>query len=276
MKAETFQLIDLKQNLVYIENVYIDELNLPIHSHLKGQLLYAEGGVIHIFTENNHWYLPARFYMWIPAGLKHSIISHSDHISLFNYYFTIDKDDQEFYQKPNICMVNDMLREMILYTKNWSGGITKKDNTKLAFMNAIKAILPEMISISPAPFSINHPYPKDKRLLDIAQFLNQNLETSYSLEEIAKKFGFSSRSLSRLFKESMGFNYVRFLRAIRIAKSLELMNENKYNIYEISLKVGYNSLSTFSNVFKRIMGIRPIDYLSNTTKYKEGDLKKDF
>src|SRR5690606_2704368 len=126
-----------------------------------------------------------------------------------------------FYQTPNIFMVNDLLREMILFTKNWNGGINANDSLKLHFMQAIKAILPE-VSHPVAAFPVQHPYPKDQRLLEIAQYLNQNLDDHLPIEKVANKFGFSSRTLSRLFSESLGMSYVKFLRAIRISKALEL------------------------------------------------------
>ncbi|MEF9478075.1 helix-turn-helix transcriptional regulator [Chryseobacterium sp. 1B4] len=70
----------------------------------------------------------------------------------------------------------------------------------------------------------------------------------------------STRTLSRKFKEILGMNYVRFLRALRITRSLELMLEGKYNMYEIAMMVGYNSLSSFSNIFKKVIGIAPTEY----------------
>lgn len=42
------------------------------------------------------------------------------------------------------------------------------------------------------------------------------------------------------------------------------MAENKFTIYEIALKVGYNSLSSFSNIFNRVLGIRPAEYMART------------
>jgi len=109
-------------------------------------------------------------------------------------------------------------------------------------------------------FPVQHPFPKYEMLLRIAKFLNTNLDKNLGLEEVAKNFGVSSRTLSRKFKEQLGMNYVRFLRALRITKSLELMGEEKYNMYEIAMLVGYNSLSSFSNIFKRVTGISPTDY----------------
>jgi AraC-like DNA-binding protein len=39
------------------------------------------------------------------------------------------------------------------------------------------------------------------------------------------------------------------------------MIEEKYNMYEIAMMVGYNSLSSFSNIFKKVIGIPPTEYL---------------
>lgn len=61
-------------------------------------------------------------------------------------------------------------------------------------------------------------------------------------------------------------SYVKFLRAIRISKALELIAENKYNIYQIALMVGYNSLSSFSNIFNQVIGMRPADFIAKTNK----------
>ncbi|MNR33645.1 HTH-type transcriptional activator Btr [compost metagenome] len=66
----------------------------------------------------------------------------------------------------------------------------------------------------------------------------------------------------------MGISYIRFLRAIRIAKALELMAENSYSILEIAMRIGYNELSSFSNIFTRVTGIRPSVYMSKINEYK--------
>lgn len=86
------------------------------------------------------------------------------------------------------------------------------------------------------------------------------MEKNYTLEEIAKEFGISSRTLSRKFKNDLGMNYIRFLRSLRMTKSLELIAENKYNMYEITMLVGYNSLSTFNNIFFKVLNMRPTEY----------------
>ncbi|WP_267402890.1 MULTISPECIES: AraC family transcriptional regulator [unclassified Chryseobacterium] len=244
----------------YIYNVLKGGIKTDVHYHGSSQLVYAEGGIIHIFTDSKHWYLPARCFMWIPAHTPHYIFSTSQNVDLFNLYFKEEESEDGFFDEINIYSVNHLLREMILHTKDWDGKITKNDVNKYYFLKALKGILFEKREKRTA-FPVQHPFPKDETLLKIAQYIHANLEKPLTIESTAKEFGMSTRTLSRKFKEILGMNYVRFLRALRITRSLELMLEGKYNMYEIAMMVGYNSLSSFSNIFKKVIGIPPTEYM---------------
>ncbi|NIF04963.1 AraC family transcriptional regulator [Chryseobacterium sp. Tr-659] len=243
----------------YIYHVLTGNITTEIHHHSSAQLVYAEGGIVHVFTDLKHWYLPARCFMWIPAGTPHYIFSTSPKVDLYNFYFKKEEDESGFFDEINIYSVNNLLREMIMYTKDWDGKITKNDGSKYYFLKALKGVLPEKRDKKLA-FPVQHPFPKDETLLKIARYIHANLEKPLTIDSTAKEFGMSTRTLSRKFKEILGMNYVRFLRALRITRSLELMLEGKYNMYEIAMMVGYNSLSSFSNIFKKVIGIAPTEY----------------
>lgn len=249
----------------YIYNFTRSQPKTIEHQHDKGQLLYAEGGVLHVFINQQHWYIPGRCFLWIPPNIPHYILSHSKQIIIFGLYMDIYDNDDLFFKKENVYFVDDLLREMIWYTEKWMGCFGPDKRAEYYFLKAIKANLPAMCKKVSA-FPIQHPYPKDERLIKIGQFLRKNLEKRYTIEEVAKEFGFSARTLSRLFKEDIGLSYVKFYRAIRISQALELMAENKLNVYEIAVKVGFISLSAFSNIFQRIMGMRPQEYMSKVKK----------
>jgi AraC-like DNA-binding protein len=268
MNIEYFKDLDKNNIDFFIHNVDLNDINTEVHSHTKAQLLYAEGGIVHVFINEKHWYLPARCYMWIPANTKHAILTHSKSGELYNIYFNTEENEKEFYSKTNIYYADDLLREMFLYTKKWEGEIEKNNPVRYDFLRAIKSILPEMES-SLLPINIQHPFPKDPKLFEISKFLLENIDKSYTIEEIAKIFGISARTLSRKFKENLGMNYVRFLRSIRITRSLEMIVENKYNMYEIAMLVGYNSLSSFSTIFLKVCGIRPTDYAKKIHQKKD-------
>lgn len=259
MNTSYFRELEDEDVVFYVHHILTGNIETEMHSHNSAQLIYAEGGIIHIFTENKHWYLPARCYMWIPANIPHYILSYSPKIDLYNFYFKPNEAEDDFYNITNIYSVGHLLREMILFTKNWSGKISKDSGVKYDFLKALKGILTEGEDRK-LGFPIQHPFPKDELLLKVAKYIHLNLEKSLTIEEVAKEFGMSTRTLSRKFKEQMGVNYVRFVRALRITRSLELMSEEKYNMYEIAMFVGYNSLSSFSNIFKKVTGIAPTEY----------------
>lgn len=261
MNTSTINKIKHCKSEFYVYNFSSSKIQTIEHQHTHGQLIYAEGGVLHVFLNQQHYYIPGRCFLWIPSNVSHYIVSHSTQIKLFGLYMLIQPNDDIFYNEANVYLVDDLLREMILYTEDWRGCIEDSEKDKFYFLKAIKSNLPKMCQ-KVANFAIQHPYPKDERLIKIGQFLRENLENNYSLEEIAKVFGFSTRTLSRLFKEDIGMSYVKFSRAIRISSALELMVEKKLNVYEIAVKVGYMSLSAFSNIFYRVMGIRPQEYIN--------------
>ena len=256
--SEHFEEINNSNSEFFIKHFHLEKIESIEHSHTKAQLLYAEGGIVHIFTQEKHWYLPARCFMIIPPNVKHSLLSFSSSIELYNFYFSVTDDDDEIFKQKNIYFANDLMREMMLYTRNWDGELIE-GSAAYNFIKAIKSIIPNL-NEKKIPFPIQHPFPKDEKLIEIALFLSKNIEKNYTLEEIAHEFGMSSRTLSRKFKTNLGMNYVRFLRSLRITKSLELIAENKYNMYEIAMLVGYNSLSTFSNIFYKILNMRPTEY----------------
>ncbi len=255
-----FEKIDASPNEFYVFNAQIERVESVVHKHKKAQLLYAEGGIVHVLTSDVHWYLPARCFMIIPANTEHNLISFSPGIQLYNYYFDVKEEDGTFFDKNNIYFATDLIREMFLFSRNWSGPI-EEGTPSFHFLKGMKSVLP-LVNSPIIPFPIQHPFPKDETLIAIARFLMNNMERNYTLEEVAQEFGMSTRTLSRKFKTQMGLNYVRFLRSLRITKSLELIAENKYNMYEVAMLVGYGSLSTFSNIFYKILQMRPTDYQS--------------
>lgn len=268
MEQEQLVAIDDDQYDFYVCHTHVDRIDPRKYIHRKARLLYADGGIIHIFTATKHWYLPGRFYMWIPANTAYHLESSSSHIHLYSFYFKEQEGGHPVLLDPNIFLSNDLMREMFLFARDWKGGISrKKSYSRYCLLRAMMAIIPEMSPPIDA-FPMQHPYPKSEKLRRVARYLNMYIDQAFTIEQVAAQFGMSSRSLSRLFKEDMGISYIRFLRAIRIAKALELMAENTYSILEIAMRIGYSELSSFSNIFTRVTGIRPSVYMSKINEYK--------
>ena len=92
--------------------------------------------------------------------------------------------------------------------------------------------------------------------------LNENLTIS-SLSSFSQ---IPERTLSRLFKKEMGMTIFQFIKLRRMQMALELMEDKALNINEIVYRIGYESTSTFSNLFKALIGTSPQKYRQSLLK----------
>ena len=250
--------VDADKKSIYCHHDIMGELFVPWHKHDKAQMLYAEGDVVFVTTETKSYFLPARHFIWIPAGLEHSIEPKSEHVMMRNLYFPVEKDEDQFYKSEGIYPVNNLLLQMMMFTNQWNGDL-KKGSPNFTIAKAIKAILPQ-ICTNNLPLEL--PQPKDKRLGKILRHVENNLGETILFSEVAHEFGFSERSLYRLFQKDLKMSFIQYYTIRRILKAIELLLERKLSVKEVAQEVGYNSVPTFSDTFFKILGQRPSDYLN--------------
>lgn len=250
--------VDHAPEAIYCNHDFFGENKIARHVHVKGQLLYSEGGVVHVITDDKSYFMPARHYMWIPPQVAHSIVANSPEVTLRNIYFPMRVEDPVFFERIGIYPVNDLLLEMLLYTKRFGGEVMPSAYAGYSFMMGMKAVLPE-VSGHELPLAV--PYPQHVRLLEVCRYMNAHLEEPLLFPELSHQFGFSERTLSRLFKQELDMSFVQYLTLQRILRALQLLLEEKKTVNEVAYLVGYKSVPTFSNTFLKIVGARPSEYL---------------
>ena len=91
----------------------------------------------------------------------------------------------------------------------------------------------------------------------ICSYINQNLSSDISLEQMAEYTNVSSFYLSKLFKEEKGVTFINFITDKRLEEAQKLLKETNLSIKEITAKIGYNDQNYFSRIFKNKYGITP-------------------
>jgi two-component system response regulator YesN len=99
----------------------------------------------------------------------------------------------------------------------------------------------------------------------IVKKIKQYLEDNYYREEVslndaAEYVNLSPQHLSRIFKKEMDITFIDYLTKVRIGKAIELFEDDALKMYEIAEKIGYSSQHYFSSVFKKVIGISPVEY----------------
>lgn len=246
------------------DSVYVmherSEKYIPNHVHSKGQLSYVEGGLAYLEILNKYYVIPARHYFWIPKGMRHVLkIGHSGTIFRSIFFYTHDDDKDPFYSNVGIYAINDLLMQMIKYSETWDGNVLPGDK-RFLFLKVIKDILPD-ISSSKVPISL--PFTENERMQPILKFINKNLAEELTLESIGNKFGYSERTLSRLFQTTLSISFLQYLKLVRMVKAVELMLQTDKSLSEIAYSVGYQSISSFSSTFYKLTNHRPSDFKKN-------------
>lgn len=249
--------VDTFSDTVYCHHDLMGELQIPPHTHKKAQFLYVEGGVIHVQTDKQTYFLPARHFMWIPAGVEHSIYTNSENAVMRNLYFPANVFKQLDDLSEGIYPVTDLVLELLLFTDRWPGNISPE----APYFSVIEALRYIVAEISPKSLSHSVPLPTEERLVKIIDYMQANLGENLQYHDICNRFGYTERSLHRLFKKDMGMSFMQYFTLRRMLKAVEYLIENKLNIKEIAQMVGYSSIPTFSNTFYKVMGQRPSEYI---------------
>lgn len=89
------------------------------------------------------------------------------------------------------------------------------------------------------------------------QLLANNLQSSYTLKDLAADLNMSERQISRLFKSHTGETIQQLRDKIRLDHGEKLLRNTKLTIKEIAGQCGYQSPRQFSRVWKARYGATP-------------------
>ncbi|WP_228412916.1 helix-turn-helix domain-containing protein [Chryseobacterium sp. G0162] len=101
------------------------------------------------------------------------------------------------------------------------------------------------------------------KLMAVKDFIEGNLKSFYTIEQLSIKFGINEFKLKNGFKELFGDGVFHYASKLRMKEALYLLKNSDYSIKEIGYHLGYASPSSFSVAFKNEVGVGPSYYRKN-------------
>jgi AraC-like DNA-binding protein len=105
------------------------------------------------------------------------------------------------------------------------------------------------------------------RLGNVRDRLADSLEAPPSLADAARQAYLSPFHFHRLFVRAYGQTPHEFLTARRIDEAKRLLAQSNLSVTEICFNLGYQSLGSFSEKFRRVVGCTPTDYRIGTARF---------
>lgn len=92
------------------------------------------------------------------------------------------------------------------------------------------------------------------------RLLEQNYTTPITIQQLSHEVALSPYYLIRLFRRIYKQTPHQYLIELRITRAKELLSHSDLSITDICTDVGFESLGTFSAMFRKIAGLSPSAY----------------
>lgn len=235
-------------------------------------------GDSHTYSTESEWDILSGYVGTIPLGLPHQTFSTSNAKRegiLVKYSFTVadyikaeisSAAFNRFYNEKyhilaqkNLNIVRNIFEQML----------TEYNKNSIHTESKLKALLTYLII-----YIIEHQLPKDekyvshkdsnKNINEVMRYIEANYDNEININTICKSFGFSPSHFSRLFKQTTGESFSKYLSKVRFEHAILLLSTTKKSIDDIAYECGFNSVSYFSYAFKKNFHLSPLQYRTQT------------
>ncbi|MCH3918791.1 MAG: DNA-binding response regulator [Spirochaetia bacterium] len=126
----------------------------------------------------------------------------------------------------------------------------------------IKSVVNALVADDAIPLTLT----TDNKLANKAiDYIRDNYDKNIGLQEAATFLNVSESHLSRIFRQYTGMNFLQFLNAWRVNRSVELMFNKELSVKKIAALSGFPTPGYFARIFKRFCGLTPSVYRSQLT-----------
>ncbi len=104
----------------------------------------------------------------------------------------------------------------------------------------------------------------------VRRYIDSHFRENLRLDDLAAQVQINKYYLSHTFQREFGVSPISYLISRRIQESRYLLSSTDYTLSQIAHMLGFSSLSYFSQSFRRLEGISPMEYrrqhLNNTSQ----------
>ncbi len=266
LPQETKSPIDrLRVRLAYAASArYSEEWSSAPHSHACAELFFITGGLGRFRVRQEEF--PAAPYdlVAVNGNVPHAALSQTDNPM---EYIVLGVEGLEAAAGPSGCallhlgaereeLMNDLrrlLREAQQDLPGWDA----------VCQNLLENILLQLLrreefSLSGGPA---FPGPKGNRECGmVRRYIDSHFRENLTLDQLAALAHINKYYLAHVFRREFGVSPINYLISRRIQESCALLRDTDHTLSQIAHILGFSSQSYFSQCFRRVEGISPLEY----------------
>ncbi len=106
-------------------------------------------------------------------------------------------------------------------------------------------------------------YKNKHKIQQATEYIRENFDKDLNMAVVSNHISMNYSLFSYVFKQYTGYNFVNYLKNLRINEAKHLLSETDLYVNEISQQVGYNNEKHFMKIFKNTCGVSPTEYRKN-------------
>ncbi len=223
------------------------------HAHAGGQLSLVLRGTMAVTSDEGWWLAPPGTAIWVAPKVIHG--SHySESSSLLLLRFS-EKFAARLSDHCDTIVISDLLRELAREAVRLNSMGDQADTLEL--LAQLMVLQMQQPRHGPGLFV---PHGRDRRLRQATNILRQNPGGDFNLDELAALAHTSARTLARLFLVETNMTFGRWREHLRIVCAIDKLARGQ-SITQTALELGYQSASSFTTLFTRLLGKPPRRYM---------------
>ena len=216
-----------------------------LHRHYALQISLSTNDKIILKTETKEY---RQISFFIPSRIKHQILNQEKQlIILINPLSVLGHQFYIEYDKSRVSFLEETLKNNLL--KN----LKSYEQEQLLFEDFAQSIKKNLLEYTCNCENNNHL--DDNRIKKAIDFMNENFEEIFSMQQMADFCALSSTRFLHLFKEKTGLNFRRYQLWNKLIFSLPYLSS--HSITETAHLFGFTDSSHYTRTFNETFGVTP-------------------
>ena len=254
---------DGRARLLYVTYAhYSEEWNSTLHTHACAELFFITGGHGVFQVRQDRFPVAINDLVVVNAMVPHTELSQNGSPM---EYVVLGVEGREALTDASGCAllhllgeqeaVNSCLRMIVQELREGREGCGR------ICQNLLEVILTRLRRREDFVLSESAAGPKSSRECDqVRRYIDNHFKENLTLDQLAGMVHINKYYLSHAFRREFGDSPISYLISRRIQESRFLLVETDHTLSQIAQILGFSSLSYFSQSFRRLEGVSPMEY----------------
>lgn len=263
-------------NLYQIGDLYCDSgYEVVEHEQYCYEISYIVSGKGVFYTDDNDYHLTAGdIHICVPSDRHRVLADIADPFRFFYFGFSFNQykemhNEFEHIKKMFDGIEHPVARDDLNLAAQFLGIFNEILQPREYSHNMMKTYLNQILILTYRNFFADWTrlYAQDVLnsgarhiVYQIINYIDNNLYEIHELPQIADAFGYNYSYLSRVFAEETGLTLQQYFSQRRHREAIELLKQGNLTITQIAGRLNYKSIHSFSNAFRKMAGVSPVQY----------------